>query len=129
MDQTEILHTISTLNGHWVRAERRVAKYQQELATVRQSLAQTNSEMEEIVKVAEILYETNRRMGAVMDYLLEQEALKESGEEPKSFDAMFGWVVAQVEQSSNAEAKDGAVAAGEAAAGASRLVAMSNASM
>ncbi|KAJ5215297.1 uncharacterized protein N7498_001704 [Penicillium cinerascens] len=51
MDASEVLRTIATLN-------------------TRSSLAQTSNELDETVKVAELLYDVNRRLGTVTDYLL-----------------------------------------------------------
>ncbi|KAF3404018.1 hypothetical protein F1880_010325 [Penicillium rolfsii] len=106
MDTSEILRTIATLNTRTVRAERIIARYEQELSAARQSLAQTNHELEEIAKLAEILYETNRKLGAVTDYLLEQQTTKLGDQEPKSFDAVFNMVVKQVEDKSKSDSGD-----------------------
>ncbi|KAJ6105194.1 hypothetical protein N7523_010277 [Penicillium sp. IBT 18751x] len=97
MDASEILRTIATLNSRAVRAERIVTKYEQELAALRHSHQQMKSDFEETVKVAELLYETNRRVGVVTDYLLKHHGIHDDDEEPKSFEAMFTWVQKQVE--------------------------------
>ncbi|KAJ5203811.1 uncharacterized protein N7498_004690 [Penicillium cinerascens] len=70
MDASEVLRTIATLNTRSVRAEKIIAKYKHNLATVRQSLAQTSNELDETIKVAELLYDVNRRLRTVTDYLL-----------------------------------------------------------
>ena len=49
------------------------------------------------MKVAELLYKTNRRVGAVTDYPLKYHGIHEDDEEPKSSEAMFTWVQKQVE--------------------------------
>ncbi|KAJ5642287.1 hypothetical protein N7490_006287 [Penicillium lividum] len=110
MDQSEVIRMISTFNSRWVLSERRHAKCQQELTEIRQSLAQTNRDLDEVAKLAEVLYETNRRMGLVTDYLLNHQGLKDGDKEPKSFDAMFNWVVVQAGLSSGAESEDGGTA-------------------
>lgn len=61
----EILRTVAALSSRTVRAERIVSKYEQELTATRRTLEQTGIDFEETVKVAELLYETNRRVGAV----------------------------------------------------------------
>ncbi|KAJ6084298.1 hypothetical protein N7486_011098 [Penicillium sp. IBT 16267x] len=93
----EILRTIATLNTRSVRAEKVIAKYEHELATVRQLLAQTSSELDETVKVAELLYDVNRRLGAVTDYLLREQGLALSDSEPKSAEALINSLVKRAE--------------------------------
>lgn len=123
---------ISTFNSRWVLSERRLAKYQQELTGTRQSLVQTNRDLDEVAKLAELLYETNRRMGVITDYLLKHQALTDEDKEPKSFDAMFNWVVVQAGLSLGAESEEGAVPVkdtgdSDITAGANVLLKMSNA--
>ncbi|KAJ5642270.1 hypothetical protein N7490_006270 [Penicillium lividum] len=114
MDASETLRMIATLSRRLERAERLVAKYEQELSTVRQSEAQSNRELGEMIKLAELLYETNQRMGAVMDYHREQQRFKGGDEESKSFDEIFNLVVKQAEVQLKTEGRGGDVANGNA---------------
>lgn len=86
-------------------------KYEHELAATRRMLEQTRIDFEETVKVAELLYETNRRVGAVTDYLLKKHEMSQDDESPKSFEAMFSWVQKQAESEAQpdpeGENKDG----------------------
>jgi hypothetical protein len=83
------------LNTRAVRAERNVAKYDEELASTRQSLAKTSKELEETVKVAELLYEVLQRIGIVTDYLLNQYSMKTNDQSPASVEAMINLVEKQ----------------------------------
>ena len=74
-----------------------MSKYEQELAATRRTLKQTRIDFEETVKVAELLYETNRRVGAVTDYLLKKHEMDQDDENPRSFEEMFSWVQKQAE--------------------------------
>lgn len=123
---------ISTFNSRWVLSERRLAKYQQELTETRQLLVQTNRDLDEVAKLAEVLYETNRRMGVVTDYLLKHQGLKDGDQEPKSFDAMFNWAVVQAGLSLETKSEEGRVPVknttdSDVTAGANVLLEMSNA--
>ncbi|KAJ5369955.1 uncharacterized protein N7496_006047 [Penicillium cataractarum] len=106
MDNSEILRTIATLNTRAVRAERIIARYEQELSVARRSLTQANHELEEIAKLAEILYETNQKLGTVTDYLLEEQIIKLGDQESKSFDTVFNMVLKQVEDKSKPDSGD-----------------------
>ena len=121
---------ISTFNSRWALSERRLAKYQQELSTTRHTLAQANRDLDEAAKLAEILYETNRRMGLITDFLLKSQGLKDGEGEPKSFDAMFSWVTKQAGLTLEPDAQGGVTVQegvdDEAAAGASVLMNMGN---
>ncbi|KAJ5640327.1 uncharacterized protein N7484_008189 [Penicillium longicatenatum] len=116
MDASETLRMIATLSRRLERAERIVAKYEQELSAARQETAQSRSDLGEMIKLAELLYETNQRMGAVMDFHREQQNFKEGDQETKSFDEMFNLVVAQAEGQVKTERGGADVAGGNASA-------------
>ncbi|KAJ5090119.1 hypothetical protein N7532_008803 [Penicillium argentinense] len=96
MDTSEILRTIASLNTRAIQAERTAARYEQELARVQQSLVKKENDLEEAVRMAEILYELNRKLGSVTDYLLkQQERLDDT--DCSSFEAMFNILLKEVE--------------------------------
>ncbi|KAJ5318295.1 hypothetical protein N7476_004715 [Penicillium atrosanguineum] len=95
MDVSEILRTIAALNTRCVRAEKIIAKHEHDLGAARQSLAQTSNELDETVKVAELLYDVNRRLGTVTDYLLAQHGMALSDGEPKSVEVLINSMVNQ----------------------------------
>ncbi|CAI7597191.1 unnamed protein product [Penicillium pancosmium] len=99
MESSEVLRTITTLNTRAVRAERLASKYEHELAVERQLSAQVKQELEDLSKVAEILYESNCRMGVVTDFLIRQQEIKQPEEKPRSFEVMFNLLMKQAEGS------------------------------
>ncbi|KAJ5887620.1 hypothetical protein N7495_007661 [Penicillium taxi] len=76
MDPSEILRIVATLNTRLLRAERVSSKYEEELTAALFSLEQARNELEETIKIAELLYETNQRIGTMVDFLLEKQGLK-----------------------------------------------------
>lgn len=95
-------------------------------------MSQTNRDLDKVAKLAEVLYEMNRRMGDITDYLLKRQGLKGGDEEPKSFDAMFNWVAVQTGLSPGLKTEDSEVpikdtADGDVGVGAIALMEMTNA--
>ncbi|KAJ5483146.1 hypothetical protein N7530_002392 [Penicillium desertorum] len=97
MDASEVLRIIGALNTRTLQAERRQARAEQEIVSIRESLNQSRSELEEIVRLTELLYEVNRRMGSMMDYLFKEHGIKHGHEDARSFDLMFDLVVKRLE--------------------------------
>ncbi|KAJ5704444.1 hypothetical protein N7536_000133 [Penicillium majusculum] len=93
----EILRTIATLNTRAVRAEKIIAKYEHDLAIARHTLADTSKELDDTVKVAELLYSVNSRLGAVTDYLLREQGMALGDGEPKSVEALINSLLQQTE--------------------------------
>ncbi|KAJ5216875.1 hypothetical protein N7468_009883 [Penicillium chermesinum] len=98
METSEVLRIIAKLNTRADRAERVVAKYEQALAAERQTSAQIRHESEKLATLAEVLYETNCRMGNFLDLLIGKQEIKQPDGSPMSFDAMFNLVLKQSEQ-------------------------------
>ena len=105
----EILRIIAALNTRALRAERSQGKLDHELATTREALKQTTDELQETVRLADLLYEVSQRMGAVADYLLKEHNIKGGGQDPESFEMMLNNVVKKLEaeESKNGEEKTG----------------------
>ncbi|KAJ5300214.1 hypothetical protein N7508_007457 [Penicillium antarcticum] len=97
MDASEVLRIIGALNTRTLQAERRQARSEQELVAIRESLSQSRSELEEIVRLTELLYEVNRRMGSMMDYLFKEQGIKHGFGDAESFNLMFDLVVKGVD--------------------------------
>ncbi|OQD95727.1 hypothetical protein PENSOL_c019G12039 [Penicillium solitum] len=55
MDASEVLQIIGAINTRTLQAERRQARSEQELVAIRESLSQSRSELEEIVRLTELL--------------------------------------------------------------------------
>ncbi|KAF4764971.1 hypothetical protein HAV15_003400 [Penicillium sp. str.  len=103
MDASEVLRIIGALNTRTLQAERRQARAEQELVAIRESLSQSRSELEEIVRLTELLYDVNRRMGSMMDYLFKEHGIKHGYEDAHSFDLMFDLVVKRLEAEESGE--------------------------
>ncbi|CRL30899.1 unnamed protein product [Penicillium camemberti] len=97
MDPSEILRTIATLNTRAVRAEKIIAKYEHDLAIARHTLVDTSKELDDTVKVAELLYSVNSRLGAVADYLLREQGMALGDREPKSVEVLINSLLQQTE--------------------------------
>ncbi|KAJ6123482.1 hypothetical protein N7471_010799 [Penicillium samsonianum] len=97
MDASEILRTIATLNTRAVRVERIIARYENDLAKARHTLADTSKELDDTINVAELLYNVNSRLGAVTDYLLREQGMALGDGEPKSVEALINSLLQQTE--------------------------------
>ncbi|KAJ5142459.1 uncharacterized protein N7515_001246 [Penicillium bovifimosum] len=71
-------------------------KYEEELARTKQSLEETRTDLEETVGVAELLYEANRKLGTVIEYLLKQQG-RLNDQDCNSFEAIFNLLLKQPE--------------------------------
>ncbi|KAJ5562660.1 hypothetical protein N7535_002894 [Penicillium sp. DV-2018c] len=71
-------------------------KYEEELAKTQQSLEQTRTDLEETVGVAELLYEPDRKLGTVTEYLLKQQG-RLNNQDRNSFEAVFNLLLKQPE--------------------------------
>ena len=58
----------------------------------------TRKDLEETVRVAELLYEVNQKLGTVTDYLLKQQGRLDD-KDCNSFEAMFNILLKQAESS------------------------------
>ncbi|KAJ5111814.1 hypothetical protein NUU61_001444 [Penicillium alfredii] len=107
MDALEILRTIVALNTRALLAERSRGRLDHELATTREALKQTTDDLQETVRLADLLYQVSQRMGAVTDYLLKERSIKDGSQDPESFELMLNKVVKQLEaeESKNGEGK------------------------
>jgi ABC-type nitrate/sulfonate/bicarbonate transport system ATPase subunit len=93
----EALHVIATLNSRALRAERAQEKLGQELVTTREALKQVTNELQETVRLADLLYEVSQRTGTVADYLLKEHNMKESHKNSASFEVILKNVMKQIE--------------------------------
>lgn len=79
-----------------LRANREQQKHIDEHRNLQEALQQTTSDLEETVDLAGLLYETNQRMGTVIDYLLKERGTASPGESD-SFEIVLNRVLNQVE--------------------------------
>ncbi|CRL30818.1 unnamed protein product [Penicillium camemberti] len=97
MDASEILRTITTLNTRAIKAEKIIAKYEYDLAIARHTLANTSKELDDTVKVAELLYSVNSQLRAVTDHLLREQGIALGDREPKSVEVLINSLLQQTE--------------------------------
>lgn len=87
---------IYDLSVRSLRAHREQEKHIHEHRSLQEALQQTTSDLEETVNLADLLYETNQRMGTVIDFLLKERGIVPSGESD-SFEIMLNRVLNQLE--------------------------------
>ncbi|CEL11980.1 hypothetical protein ASPCAL15074 [Aspergillus calidoustus] len=96
MDTADVLRVICELSVRALRAHREQQKHIKEHRNLQEALQQTTSDLEETVHLAGILYETNHRMGRVIDYLFKERGVAPSGES-ESFEIVLDRVLNQLE--------------------------------
>ena len=69
---------LAKIDARSTRAERAQAKVEQELLNAQKTLQQTNIELEQITRLAEIFYETSQKMGSVVDQLMKSKEHKKN---------------------------------------------------
>ena len=87
---------IYELSVRALRRHREQQKHIHEHRNLQEALQQTTSDLDEMVNLADFLYETNQRMGAVIDYLLKERGAVASGESD-SFEIVLNRVLNQLE--------------------------------
>ncbi|KAJ0295255.1 hypothetical protein COL922a_014086, partial [Colletotrichum nupharicola] len=92
----DALRVICELSVRALRAHREQQKYTKEHRNLQEALQQTTSDLEETVDLAGLLYDTNQRMGTVIDYLLKERGKAPTGES-QSFETMLDRVLNQLE--------------------------------
>jgi hypothetical protein len=86
------------VNALAIRAEKVQGKLNQELTTSRNALTQAIEELEQLHRVADLVFEVINRMRAVTDYLLKEHGgIQESSRGSESFELMLYSVVEKIE--------------------------------
>ncbi|KAH8430129.1 uncharacterized protein LDX57_007841 [Aspergillus melleus] len=96
MDISDVLRTIAELSSRAARAGRDRQRRNYDHRSTREALKQTTADLEEVAKLADILYETSHRMGTVIDYLLKERGV--DGQESDSFEMMLSHVLNGLEE-------------------------------
>lgn len=109
---------LARFDARSTRAERAQAKAEQELLNVQKTLQQSNIELEQITRLAEIFYETSQKLGTVVDQLMKSKGPKENEEEPESMRAMLDVVLGERELENNGEADSTGTSSGNSQRGA-----------
>jgi hypothetical protein len=87
---------VCELSVRALRAHGEQQKHTKEHRNLQEALQQTTSDLKETVDLAGILYDTNQRMGTVIDYLLKERGTASTGESA-SFEIMLDRVLNQLE--------------------------------
>jgi hypothetical protein len=87
---------ICELSVRALRAHREQLKHIKEHRNLQEALQHTTSDLEETVDLAGLLYDTNHRMGTVIDYLLKERGTAPTGES-QSFELMLDRVLNRLE--------------------------------
>jgi adenosyl cobinamide kinase/adenosyl cobinamide phosphate guanylyltransferase len=80
-----------------MRSDRERQKRVQEHRATRATLKQTTADLEEMAKLANVLYETSQRMGKVVDYLLKEHGVGAASQDVQSFEFILNSVIHQIE--------------------------------
>ena len=91
-----MLRTIAELSSRAARADRDQQRRNYDHRSTREALKQTTADLEEVAKLADVLYETSHRMGTVIDYLLKERGA--DGQESDSFEMMLSHVLNGLEE-------------------------------
>ncbi|GIJ92750.1 hypothetical protein Asppvi_002028 [Aspergillus pseudoviridinutans] len=70
MESSNVLRIIAELSARALRTNDDQQSWSQECRALREALKQTTAELEEATKLADVLYETSKHMGSVIDHLL-----------------------------------------------------------
>lgn len=100
---------LARFDARAVRAERAQVKAEQELGAVQAALQQMTAEHDQLSRLAEIFYETSKRMGKVVDHCMKAREIKGKGEgagaakgeedEPESMTKILDRVLDDLEKS------------------------------
>ncbi|KAF9890698.1 hypothetical protein FE257_005564 [Aspergillus nanangensis] len=95
MDLSNVLRTIAELSSRAVRADRDQQRRSHDHRSTREALRQATADLEEVAKLADVLYRTSQRMGAVIDYLLKKRGA--NSQEPESLKIIMSHVLHELE--------------------------------
>ncbi|KAH8430234.1 uncharacterized protein LDX57_007903 [Aspergillus melleus] len=95
MDISDVLRIIAELSSRAARADRDQQRRNHDHRSTREALKQTTADLEEVAKLADVLYETCHRMGTVIDYLLKERGV--NGQESDPFEMILSHVLNALE--------------------------------
>lgn len=79
-----------------LRAHQEQQKHTRDHRSLQEALQQTTSDLEEMVNLADLLYETSQRMGTVIDFLLKERGTAPAGESD-SFEIVLNRMLNQLD--------------------------------
>ncbi|GKZ98317.1 hypothetical protein AnigIFM59636_002724 [Aspergillus niger] len=111
MDSSTALRIIAEISAQALQMDRDQQKEKHECHVLRETLKTTTAERDEAVQLADVLYETNQQMGAVIDHFLQERA--NDGRESESFEVILTHVLRQRDRSENGNRPRSSIATGE----------------
>lgn len=101
------MRLIAEISAQALLVDRDQDLQRQECQQLRKALKHATTELDEAVKLAGVLYETNEQMGVVIDHLLKERA--SDGRQSESFEAILSRILRQREKWGERNRPEGAV--------------------
>ncbi|BCR99739.1 uncharacterized protein AKAW2_50398A [Aspergillus luchuensis] len=111
MDSSTALRIIAEISAQALQMDRDQQKKKHECHVLCEALKKTTAERDEAVQLADVLYETNQQMSAVIDHFLQERA--NDRRESESFEVILTHVLRQRDRSENGNRLQSSIATGE----------------
>ncbi|OJZ80114.1 hypothetical protein ASPFODRAFT_54010 [Aspergillus luchuensis CBS 106.47] len=111
MDSSTALRIIAEISAQALQMDRDQQKEKHECHVLRETLKKATAERDEAVQLADVLYETNQQMGAVIDHFLQERV--NDGRETGSFEVILTHLLRQRDRSENGNGPQSSTATGE----------------
>ncbi|OJZ88806.1 hypothetical protein ASPFODRAFT_44533 [Aspergillus luchuensis CBS 106.47] len=111
MDSSNALRIVAEISAQALQTDRDQPKEKHECHALRETLRKTTAERDEAVQLADVLYETNQQMSAVIDHFLQERA--NDGRESESFEVILTHVLRQRDRSETGNRPQSSIATGK----------------
>ncbi|GLA79074.1 hypothetical protein AtubIFM55763_001741 [Aspergillus tubingensis] len=111
MDSSNAWRIVAEISAQALQMDRDQQTEKHKCHVLRETLKKTTAERDEAVQLADVLYETNQQMGAVIDHFLQERA--NDGRESESFEVILTHVLRQRDRSENGNRPQSSIATGE----------------
>ncbi|KAL3246556.1 hypothetical protein ABHI18_012680 [Aspergillus niger] len=105
------LRIIAEISAQALQMDRDQQKEKHECHVLREALKKTTAERDEAVQLADVLYETNQQMGAVIDHFLQERV--NNGRESESFEVILTHILRQRDRPEIGNGSQSSIANGE----------------
>lgn len=106
-----VLRIVAEISAQAVQMDRDQQTQKHECHALREALKKTTAERDEAVQLADVLYETNQQMGAVIDHFLQERV--NNGRESESFEVILTHILRQRDRSETRNGSQSSIATGE----------------
>jgi hypothetical protein len=106
-----VLRIVAEISAQAVQMDRDQQTQKHECHVLREALKKTTAERDEAVQLADVLYETNQQMGAVIDHFLQERV--NNGRESESFEVILTHILRQRDRSENGNGPQSSIGTGE----------------